>query len=137
MQALVQWLARHPYRVILATALLSVVALLLCFNPITMTPRLEIDPTVEHLLPAGDADRAVAERVRENFGDADAVIVAVKFDNVFTPQNLDRIERITQRFRTMEGVSTVFSLATAPNLLAQGEDVEVSSFTSSRTNLHE
>lgn len=129
MQALVQWLARHPYRVILATALLSVFALLLCFNPITMTPRLEIDPTVEHLLPAGDADRAVAERVRENFGDADAVIVAVKFGNVFTPQNLDRIERITQKFRSMEGVNTVLSLATAPNLLAQGEDVEVSSFT--------
>jgi len=129
MQALVQWLARHPYRVILATGLLSILALLLCFNPVTMTPRLVIDPTVEHLLPAGDADRAVAERVRANFGDADAIIVAVKFDNVFTPQNLDRIERITQRFRALEGVSSVLSLATAPNLLAQGEDVEVSSFT--------
>lgn len=129
MQALVLWLARHPYRVILATGLLSLGALLLCFNPVTMTPRLTIDPAVEHLLPAGDADRAVAERVRENFGDADAVIVAVKFGNVFTPQNLDRIERITQRFRTLEGVSTVVSLATVPNLLAQGEDVEVSSFT--------
>src|SRR3569623_486890 len=129
MQALVQWLARHPYRVILVTGVLSVFALLLCFNPVTMTPRLVIDPAVEHLLPAGDGDRAVAERVREIFGDADAVIVAVKFGNVCTPQKLDRIERITQRFRTLDGVSAVVSLATVPNLLAQGEDVEVSSFT--------
>ena len=44
-------------------------------------------------------------------------------------QNLDRIERISQRFAAIEGVGAVASLATAPNLLAQGEDVEVSSFT--------
>ena len=129
MQALVQWLAKHPFRVIFITSLLSLFALLLCFNPITMSPRLEIDPAVEHLLPAGDADRAVAERVRANFGDADAIIVAVKFDTVFTAQNLDRIDRMSQRFRALEGISTVMSLATVPNLLAQGEDVEVSSFT--------
>ncbi|MES2488490.1 MAG: hypothetical protein V4607_01775, partial [Pseudomonadota bacterium] len=129
MQATVEWLAKHPYRVVLFTILLSVFALLLCFNPVTMTPRLVIDPAVEHLLPAGDADRAVSDRVRKNFGDADAVIVAVKFDTVFTAQSLDRIDQITQRLRTLEGVNTVVSLASVPNLLAQGDDVEVSSFT--------
>jgi predicted RND superfamily exporter protein len=129
MQALVQWLARHPFRVVTVCILLSVAALLLCFDVRTLQPRLTIDPLVEHLLPAGDADRAVAERVRENFGDADAVIVAVKFGQIFTAQNLDRIDQLTQRFRGLEGVRAVASLATVPNLLTQGEDVEVSSFT--------
>ena len=129
MQATVEWLAKHPYRIVLFTILLSAFALLACFNPVTMTPRLVIDPAVEHLLPAGDADRAVSDRVRKNFGDADAVIVAVKFDTVFNAQSLNRIDQITQRLRALEGVNTVVSLASVPNLLAQGDDVEVSSFT--------
>ena len=129
MQRWVQWLSRHPYRVIAVCALISLGALLACFDPLTLQPRLIIDPAIEHLLPAGDADRAVAERVRENFGDADAVIVAVKFGAIFTPENLGRIDQITQRLRGLEGVRAVVSLATVPNLLAQGEDLEVSSFT--------
>lgn len=129
MQALVQWQAEHPFRIILITGLLSFFALLLCVNPVTMTPRLVIDPAVEHLLPAGDADRAVSDRVHATFGNADAVIVAVKFDNVFTAKNLERIDQITQRLHAIEGINTVMSLATAPNLLAQDEDLEISSFT--------
>ncbi|TXH05353.1 MAG: cyclic nucleotide-binding domain-containing protein [Nevskiaceae bacterium] len=122
-------MARHPFRVVGLCCILSLGALLVCFDPLALQPRLIIDPAVEHLLPAGDADRAVADRVRETFGDADAVIVAVHFDNIFTERSLQQVDEITQRLRGLDGASAVVSLATVPNLLAQGEDLEVSSFT--------
>lgn len=129
MQALIQWIARHPFRIVIGTLLLSLGALLLCFDPITLQPRLQIDPSIEHLLPAGDADREVFDRVRQNFGDGDAIIVAVRFGQVLTRQNLAKIAQLTQQYKELPDVSSVLSLATAPNLLAQGNDLEVSSFT--------
>ena len=129
MQALVQWIARHPFIIVIGTALLSLGALLLCVDPLTLQPRLQIDPSIEHLLPAGDEDREIFDRVRQNFGDGDAIIVAVKFGKVLTRENLDKIAQLTLRYKNLPDVSNVFSLATAPNLLAQGDDLEVSSFT--------
>ncbi|MGH8462262.1 MAG: MMPL family transporter [Stenotrophobium sp.] len=129
MERLVQWIARHPYVVVLTTLLISAGALLLCVNPLTLQPRLIIDSSVEHLLPAADADRALFERVRKTFGDSDAVIVAVKFGQVFTAENLGKIDQLSDRYKAMPGVSSVLSLATAPNLIANGDDLDVSSFT--------
>ncbi|MGH8540655.1 MAG: MMPL family transporter [Stenotrophobium sp.] len=129
MEQLLRWIARHPYGVVLATAAISVCALLLCFDLRRMQPRLLIDSSVEHLLPAADADRAVFDRARETFGDSDAVIVAVKFGQVYTATNLEKIDELNQRFKQLPGVSSVMSLATAPNLMASGDEVDVSSFT--------
>lgn len=129
MQSLIRWIARHPYIIVSGTLLLSAAALLQCFDLQTRQPRLVIDPSVEHLLPAGNADRLVYDRVRENFGDNDVVIVAVKFDRVLTRDNLKKIAELTEHYKQLTDVSNVFSLATAPNLLTQGEEVEVSSFT--------
>ena len=129
MNALIEWLSRHPWKVIMLSGLLSLAALLLCFDLRTLQPRLQIDPSVERLLPANGSDRAVYAKVRETFGDAEAVIVAVKFDRIFSAQGLEQIEQMTQKFKKLQGVRSVFSLATAPNLVAMGDDLEVSSFT--------
>jgi predicted RND superfamily exporter protein len=129
MQALIQWISRHPYQIVLVTLLLSLGALYLCFDPLTLQPKLLIDPSVEHLLPAGDKDREIYDRVRQDFGDNDVIIVAVKFDQVLTKTNLEKVAELSHRYKDMADVSSVLSLATAPNLLAQGDDLEVSSFT--------
>lgn len=132
MPRFIDWLARNPWRVIFLTLLLSVAALLLCLDlqdPKNIKLRLVIDPSVENLLPAGDADRAVFDRTQTTFGKSDAVIVAVRFEKIFSAESLDKIEKLTRRFKGMEGARSVFSLATAPNLVAMGDDLEVSSFT--------
>ncbi|MGQ0699742.1 MAG: MMPL family transporter [Panacagrimonas sp.] len=129
LQKLIDRAASRPAAVMLLVLGLSVYAALQLFELPGFAPRLKLDPSTENLLPADDADRQVFERVRATFGEADAVLMSVKLDPLFTPDNLARIAKLTQGLRQLHGVKSVFSLATAPNVLAQGEDVEVSTFT--------
>lgn len=122
--------ARHPRALLAAVLLLAGVAAALSVDPRTLRPRLRIDPSAEALLPAHDADRAVLERLRRTFGDEDPVIVAVRFaPSVFTAENLEKIDALSGRLQKLPGVRSVFSLATAPNPLASGDELTVTSFT--------
>ncbi|MGQ0618342.1 MAG: MMPL family transporter [Panacagrimonas sp.] len=128
-QKLIEWAARRPSSVLLIVLLASLLAVLRVFELPGFKSRLLLDPSTESLLPQDDKDRQVFERVRATFGEADAVLMSVKLDPLFTPDNMARIEQLTVRLRKFPGVKTVFSLGSAPNVLAQGEDLEVSTFT--------
>jgi predicted RND superfamily exporter protein len=104
-------------------------ALLSCLDPSTGRPRLTIDASMDNLLPPSSADRTVFERARALFGDSESILVAVTLGPVFTADNLRRISALNERFRELPGVDRVFSLATAPNLLAAGGDIDVRTFT--------
>ncbi|MBI3171914.1 MAG: MMPL family transporter, partial [Hydrocarboniphaga effusa] len=123
------WLARHPWIVVAVVAALSCGALLLCLDPVTGQPRIGIDSSTDRLLPPASRERAVYEQSRTLFGETEAVLVAVTLDPVFTAENLARISQLTERFRELPGVDRVFSLATAPNLLTAGDDIDVRTFT--------
>ncbi|WP_273452293.1 MMPL family transporter [Nevskia ramosa] len=129
----VAWLgsvAQHPRRVLLAVALATVIGLLLCIDPVTRTVRFHIDPSAEALLPVDDPGRAVLDQVRRTFGIDDPLIVAVRFEpSVYSAENLERIAKLSAQFKQLPEVSEVFSLATAPNLLASGDEIDVTSFT--------
>ena len=119
----------HPRVVVVTAVLLTLAALFAAVDPVKRAPRIAVDPALERLLPVDGEGRAVFERVQTVFGDTDAVIVAVRFDEVFTPDNLRAVEQISRAFADLADVRNVFSLATAPNLLADGEFIDVSSFT--------
>lgn len=121
--------ARRPALILLLVVLVSVYSLCRLIEFPSLTSRLKLDPSTETLLPQDDADRQIFERVRETFGDADAVLMSVRLEPMFTPENMARIEQLTQALRKFPGVKTVFSLGTAPNVLAEGDDLEVSTFT--------
>lgn len=131
MTAWLGWVAARPRLILVLTLVLTLLACALCVNPRTGALRFRVDPSAEALLPESDADRAVLTRLRQTFGDDDdPVIVAVKFSpDVFSVENFERIEAITQRFKQLPGVRGVFSLATAPNLVAEGDEVAVTTFT--------
>src|SRR5713101_1751361 len=101
---------------------ITLISILLCVDFESLSPRIKVDPSIERLLPAGSEDSAIYARARETFGDADAMIVAVRFDKpdneIFPAQNLDRIDPITQNLAQLPDVRNGFSLATAPNLMA-------------------
>lgn len=129
MQRLTEWLARHPLWAIAAVLAVSVAALAACLDPATGRSRIGIDASIDNLLPASSEDRALYERVRALFGDSESVLVAVTLDPVFTAQNLARVTVLTERFRELPGAERVFSLATVPNLLTSGSDIDVRTFT--------
>lgn len=128
-EKLIEMAARRPTIMLLLVLGVSVYSFLSVFELPGFVPRLKLDPSTETLLPQDDADRQVYERVRETFGDADAVLMSVRLDPLFTAENMARIDQLTRELRQLPGVKNVFSLGTAPNVLAQGEDLEVSTFT--------
>lgn len=130
MLRILERLAARPWLTLALVALVTAAAAAACFDFERGELKVGIDPATERLLPAQDADRAVLDRARAVFGDTDPVLITVRFEGgVFTAQSLAAIERYSEALKREPGVADVFSLATAPNLLAGGEDVEVSSFT--------
>lgn len=122
-------LAARPWAVVVAALLIAVCCLTILIGPGDQGLRLRVDPAVETLLPIHDRERTAFNRVQELFGDTDAVIVAVQYPQVFDSATLAQIETLSDALRRMDGVRHVFSLATAPNLLAEGDLIDVSSFT--------
>jgi len=128
MHRLIGWVAGHPWQWLLAVLAVSLVALLQILDPRDGSLRLEIDPTIERLLPEKGEDRAVFQRARETFGDSDAVLLAVGFEQVFTADSIARIDELTRRLGELPGVRQVSSLANVPNALASGDLLDVSTF---------
>jgi predicted RND superfamily exporter protein len=128
-QKVTLWLARNPLPVIIVVGLLTFIAALSVFDPATGRPRVGIDASIDNLLPPSSADRAVFDRTRALFGDAEAILVAVTLDPVFTLDNLKKVAAISEGLRELPGVDRVFSLATAPNLITAGSDIDARTFT--------
>ena len=129
MHRLSEWLARHPLVSVLAALSLSVAAALTCWDWNEHRLALSVDPSIERLLPASGADRQVFDRARKTFGDADAMLVALDFSpSVWSAANLEAIDALTRELRDLPGVRSVLSVANAPNMIAQGSEVDVSSF---------
>src|SRR3546814_11301709 len=97
MQKFIAWIATHARTVLALSVLLSVLALAALIDPATHGLRLQIDPSIERLLPAANADRALYEQVRSHFGDSDAVIVPVQTDELFSAAGLHRDKTFPHR----------------------------------------
>lgn len=119
----------RPWTVLIVSLLLSVLAVAMLFDPHTHRLRLQIDPSIERLLPPNNSERALYDQVRQQFGDGDAVIVAVQIDGLFTADGMRKVEQLNRRYATLPGAGGVLSLATAPNLFAADGEVDVSTFT--------
>lgn len=128
MERLIARLAAHPGWVLAVTVVLSLLASMALVDWPNLRLRLQVDPSIERLLPPTDNDRAVMDRVREQFGETDPVLLAVAFDTVYSADSIARIERLTRQLGELEGVRQVLSLANVPNPIAAGDEIEVSTF---------
>lgn len=126
---LIEQAVRRPGLMLLAALLISMLALLQLLSLPDLSWRVKLDPSTESLLPLDDRDRQVFERVRSTFGEGEAVLMSVRLEPLFTPENMARIDELTRRLRQVPGVKGVLSLGTAANVLAEGDDVEIGSFT--------
>ncbi len=122
------FLARHPWLVLAAVALLTAAALAGLGDPRTGARTRWFDPSVDALLPRDDDERLFYERIRTLFGSDEAVLVALGDEPVFTPAGLARVERLTERLRALPRVERVTSLATVPHARANAELIDVRPF---------
>lgn len=119
----------HARTVISAVLVMAVVAAISLVDLGSGQLRLGVDPSLERLLPDDDAGQIAFRRLNETFGNTDRLLLAVRLPTVLSAEGLATVEAVTQALEAVPGVSDVLSLATAPNLLADAQTLDVSTFT--------
>ncbi len=111
MERIAAWLVRHPRRVVAATLLVT--ALLGAF-----AVQLRFQNTLESVLPAGDPAVAFYEEVRRQFGSDDVGVVGMLGSDVFSPDALTKIARVTTALGKLPGVQKVLSITNTQDVAA-------------------
>lgn len=79
-------------------------------------PALQIDNSVDDMLPSSHPAKKLYDRVTETFGGTNTIIVAYRNDTIFSQQTLNLISELTNQFSQVQGVADVKSLANAKQL---------------------
>ncbi len=86
---------------------------------------IKVDSAVDNLLPTGNPDRLYYEGVRRDFGSEEANIVGIFADDVFAPETLAGIDRITRSLSEIDGVREVISLSNVKGVQTTGFSLNV------------
>jgi len=79
---------------------------------------LRLDASVETLLNEGDAAKAYYAEIRSLFGSDEIGVVGVITDDVYKPEVLAKIQRLTDEISKIDGVAEVVSLTSAVDPVA-------------------
>ncbi len=89
----------------------------------TQFPRIKIDTDPENMLEANQPDRVLYNRIKKDFGIRDLIVVGIVDEkNVFRPESLERVARVTSEIIKIKGViiEDVVSLTTTDNVKSSG-----------------
>lgn len=110
-------------------AVITLGALTAIVDPVARAPRLEMDSSIDSMLPVDDEARKFYNRARLLFGSDETILVTLVADDVFSEPRLAQIDRMTRRLRRTPGVHHVLSLANALDLRAtEDDDLEIAPF---------
>ena len=85
--------------------------------------RLQIDTSVDSLIPAGDPSRLVYQKVMGEFGTDNKTIIYIRDSDLWAPDKLAKIEKLHFEIEKIDGVSRVDSLFTLHTV--QGENNKI------------
>lgn len=126
-----RWLRRvtqHPRRVVGTILVATLLALAAIVDPFTGTPRLLLDPSIESMLRRDDPGLAAAARANALFDGGELLLVAIAADDVFVPEVLERLKRLTERIEDQPEVRYASSLATALNIRSERGELQIEPF---------
>jgi len=78
---------------------------------------IHLDSSVDSLLPKDDAEKRYYDEVRHLFGSDEIGVIGVVADNIYTPQVLQKIKRLTDAIRQISEVKSVFSLTNVQDII--------------------
>jgi uncharacterized protein len=79
---------------------------------------LQLDSSVESLLPKNDPEQEYYQEIRRLFGGDEIGVIGLITDNVYTQSSLQKVRRLTQAVETIPQVEAVYSLTTVPDIIA-------------------
>ena len=118
----------RPLWILGGAALLSLVALAGIVDPLSGEARLRVDPSLDKMLPSGDAATRFHRELIERFGSDDVLLVALRADDLFSSEALRAVVAVSEALQALEGVHHVDSLANALRLQGLDGDLEVGGF---------
>jgi len=100
---LASFVLKHRFAVILGTVLLTV------FFAVQLT-NLKVNSDILSYLPKDDPAVVLFNKIGDQFGGNSLALVALENSNAFSRESLEHIHKLTERFKAVDGVSTVTSL---------------------------
>lgn len=128
MDQLLRFVTRRPHATLALIALVTLFAASRIVDVTTGEPLLLVDPSLDSMLPRHDPARDVYDEARALFGTDESVLVVLTGDDAFTPENLERVSRLTTRFEALDGVRQVTSLANSMNIRSVEGSLEIDPF---------
>ena len=106
-------ICHYPRAIVAAVLILFLLALLQIYNPYTGELKVRVDPSEQALLGLNHEGGEFYQLARRNFGSDETIMVAIDADDVFSPQTIDLVSRLTNRLARVSGVQEVVSLTNA------------------------
>ena len=106
MQRFARGLVDHPFLVLGANLLVT-----LALGSYAL--QIRIESSLATVLPDGDPQIDYYAKVRETFGSDDVAVIGVRADDVFAPDTIRKIARVTDALGEIEGVERVLSITNA------------------------
>ena len=78
---------------------------------------IHLDSSVDSLLARDDPEKGYYDEVRHQFGSDEIGVIGVIADNIYTPQVLQKIKRLTDEIKKISEVKDVFSLTNVPDII--------------------
>ncbi len=128
MRRALEFSIRHPFSILIAVLATTGFFATRIVDPMTGELKLRIDPSFDAILPDDAEARVYYEWVKEEFGDDQSLIIALVVDDIFTLDNLHRVQRISDLLESAQGVDYVTSLATADHIGSTGDNVDTRPF---------
>jgi hydrophobe/amphiphile efflux-3 (HAE3) family protein len=85
---------------------------------------IQLDSSIESLLPKDDPEKEYYEEVRLLYGSDEIVVIGLVADSIYTQGALERLERITEKIRAMPEVKGVASLTNAQDAIRTVAEVD-------------
>ncbi len=129
MKRIFRFVAQWPWLTLLAIGVLTAVAVhpLVDLEKRRLRP-LDVDMSMDGLLPDDAEERQFYDFARRAFGSNETMVVAFSSDDLFTHDSLQRISRITTEIEKLDGVHHAISIANAANVRGNEDGVDIRAF---------
>lgn len=125
---------KHARLLVVVVILLTGLAVLQLVDIRSGKIMLQVDPSVERLLSPDDESYQYYQSVRRIFGSDETILLLLQTDNVFSPDSMDTLSRLTGRLEKLDGVLRVASLTNALTVRGSEFGIEIESWSDMASN---
>jgi predicted RND superfamily exporter protein len=110
---------------IFALMALAVTAII---DPVTGTLRIDIDPSTDRIISDNSPAKQFYDKTQRMFGSDESLVIMLAESDIFTPDIVNRIRRMTSRIEALQQVHHVVSLTNALDIRSVDGDLEIAPF---------